>query len=122
MPKIVHFEINADDVSRAKAFYEKVFKWKIQSWPGNPDYGLIEAGEEGEPGINGGLQKREDSADQIFNYISVSSVDETKKQIEENGGSIETPRISVPGVGHFYMFKDPEGNKLGIMEEDENAK
>ena len=122
MPKIIHFEINADDVQRAKAFYEKVFKWKIQSWPGNPDYNLIEAGEESETGINGGLQKREDSADQIFNYISVSSVDDTKNQIEENGGTIESPRISVPGVGHFYMFKDPEGNKLGIMEEDENVK
>ncbi|MFW9825751.1 MAG: VOC family protein [Candidatus Thorarchaeota archaeon] len=121
MPKIVHFEINADDVSRAKNFYEKVFKWKIQSWEGNPTYHLIEAGEEGEPGINGGLQKREEPADQIFNYISVSSVDDTKKLIEENGGTIESPRVSVPGVGHFYMFKDPEGNKLGIMEEDENA-
>ena len=122
MPKIIHFEINADDVSRAKAFYEKVFKWKIQSWEGNPDYGLIEAGEESEAGINGGLQKREDPTDQIFNYISVSSVDDTKKLIEENGGTIESPRISVPGVGYFYMFKDTEGNKLGVMEEDESAK
>ncbi|MHA1941381.1 MAG: VOC family protein, partial [Promethearchaeota archaeon] len=51
MPKIVHFEINADDVSRAKDFYVKVFKWKIQSWEGNPDYHLIEAGEESEAGI-----------------------------------------------------------------------
>jgi predicted enzyme related to lactoylglutathione lyase len=52
----------------------------------------------------------------------VSSVDETKKLIEENGGTIESPKITVPGVGNFYMFKDPEGNKLGVMEEDENAK
>jgi predicted enzyme related to lactoylglutathione lyase len=52
MPKIVHFEINADDVSRAKDFYVKVFKWKIQSWEGNPDYHLIEAGEESEAGID----------------------------------------------------------------------
>jgi len=122
MPKIVHFEINADDIPRAKAFYEKVFKWKIQSWEGNPAYHVIEAGEESEAGINGGLQKREDSADQIFNYISVSSVDDSKKLIEENGGTIESPRITIPGVGHFYMFKDPEGNKLGVMEEDKNAK
>lgn len=122
MPKIVHFEINVDDVSRAKDFYEKVFKWKIQSWEGNPEYNLIEAGEESEEGINGGLQKRENPEDQIFNYISVSSVDEAKDLIEKNGGTIESPKISVPGVGHFYMFKDTEGNKLGVMEEDENAK
>ncbi len=122
MPKIIHFEVSADDVSRAKVFYEKVFKWKIQSWEGNPEYHVIEAGEESEAGINGGLLKREDPEDQILNYISVPSVDEAKKQIEENGGTIESPRISVPGVGHFYMFKDTEGNKLGVMEEDESAK
>jgi len=29
MDKVVHFEITADDVARAKAFYEKVFDWKI---------------------------------------------------------------------------------------------
>ena len=121
MPKIAHFEINADDIERAKKFYEKTFDWEIEKWEGG-EYWVIKAGEDEEEGINGGLQKREDPEDHIFNYISVSSVDDTKKLIEENGGTIESPKISVPGVGHFYMFKDTEGNKLGVMEEDENAK
>lgn len=121
MPKVVHFEVNADDIERAKGFYENVFNWKIEKWAGG-EYWTIEAGDEGEEGINGGLQKREDPADQIFNYISVSSVEETKTKVEKNGGSIESPKITVPGVGYFYMFKDTEGNKLGIMQEDESAK
>ncbi len=66
--------------------------------------------------------KREEPEDQIFNYINVVNVDETKEKIEKSGGIIVSPRTTVPGVGHFYMFKDTEGNKLGIMEEDENAK
>ncbi|MFX0076424.1 MAG: VOC family protein, partial [Candidatus Hermodarchaeota archaeon] len=82
----------------------------------------IDAGEEDEEGIGGGLQKREQPEDQIFNYISVSSVDEFGKKIEENGGSLESPKITVPGVGYFYMFKDTEGNTLGIMQEVESAK
>ena len=121
MPKVVHFEINADDIERAKSFYENVFDWKIEKWEGG-EYWVIEAGEEGEEGINGGIQKREDPADQIFNYISVSSVEEAKAKVEKSGGTIESPKITVPGVGYFYMFKDTEGNKLGIMQEDENAK
>ena len=121
MPKIVHFEINADDLSRAKGFYEKVFDWKIEKWEGG-EYLVINAGDEDEEGINGGMQKREESTDQIFNYISVSSVDKTKDEIEANGGIIVSPKITVPGVGYFYMFKDTEGNKLGVMQEDENAK
>jgi len=86
------------------------------------EYWVIEAGDKDEEGINGGLQKREESSDQIFNYIRVSNLDDAKNKIEQSGGTIETPKITVPSVGYFYMFKDTEGNKLGIMEEDENAK
>ena len=86
------------------------------------EYWVIDAGEEGEDGINGGLQKREESEDQIFNYIKVPSVDKVSKKIEDNGGTVISPKIAVPGIGYFYMFKDTEGNKLGIMEEDESAK
>ena len=122
MSKIVHFEINTENPLRAKSFYEDVFDWKIEKWEGPMEYWMIEAGKEDEEGINGGLQKREEPNDQIFNYIQVSKVDDFKNKIEQSGGTIESPKITVPGVGYFYMFKDTEGNKLGIMEEDENAK
>lgn len=122
MPKIVHFEINSDDPLRAKKFYESTFDWKFEKWEGPMEYWVIEAGKDDEEGINGGLQKREESNDQVFNYIQVSDVDKFKVKIEKAGGTIESPKITVPGVGYFYMFKDTEGNKLGIMEEDENAK
>ena len=86
------------------------------------EYWTIKAGEDSEEGINGGLQKREDPEDFVLNYIMVSSVEDIKSKIEKYGGSIVSPKITVPGVGYFYMFKDTEGNKLGIMQEDENAK
>ena len=121
VPKVIHFEINADDPLRAKKFYEDVFNWKIEKWEGPMEYWMLYTGEEDEEGIGGGLQKREQPEDQIFNYIQVSSVDTYSKKIEESGGTLETPKITVPGIGHFYMFKDSEGNKLGIMEEDESA-
>ena len=34
MPNIVHFEIPADDIQRAKTFYANLFGWKIESLPG----------------------------------------------------------------------------------------
>ena len=121
MPKIAHFEINADDIERVKKFYEKTFDWEIEKWEGG-EYWTIKAGEDDEGGINGGLQKREDPEDQVLNYITVKSAEDAKVRIEEYGGTIVSPKITVPGVGHFYMFKDTEGNKLGITQEDENAK
>ena len=33
MPTIVHFEIPADDVDRAKKFYSDLFGWKMERWP-----------------------------------------------------------------------------------------
>jgi len=32
MSRIVHFEIGAEDVNRAKMFYENVFGWKIKEF------------------------------------------------------------------------------------------
>lgn len=121
MPKIVHFEINTDDPLRAKSFYEKVFNWKIEKSEMPMDYWMITAGSEDEPGIDGGLQKREDTTDIVTNYIGVSSIDEFSKKIEACGGTIITPKSPIPGTGYFALFKDTEGNKLGIFESDESA-
>ena len=122
MPKIVHFEINADDPLRAKSFYEEVFNWRIEKSEMPMDYWMITAGSEDEQGIDGGLQKRENTSDEIFNYIGVPSVDEFCKKIEKKGGEILTQKSPIPGIGYYAFFKDTEGNRLGIFEADESAK
>jgi uncharacterized protein len=33
MRKVVHFEIPADDLDRAKAFYDSVFGWQLTTMP-----------------------------------------------------------------------------------------
>ena len=122
MPKINHFEINADNPQRAIDFYKNVFKWKVEKWEGPLDYWIITAGDEDEMGINGGLQKRENKEDKIINYIGVKSVNNIVKKVEENGGKILKPKSPIPGVGYYAFFEDTEGNRLGIMEEDESVK
>lgn len=32
MTTIVHFEIPADDIDRARKFYSELFGWKIEKW------------------------------------------------------------------------------------------
>ena len=70
---IVHFEIPADDVARAKKFYEKALGWKISD-PWKMDYFLVETKEKSEPGINGGLMKRKMPGQPFMNYVSVGSI------------------------------------------------
>jgi uncharacterized protein len=125
MPKVIHFEISADNPEQTKKFYETVFGWKTEKW-GPVDYWLITAGEENEHGINGALRNRRDN-DEIknentINTISVPSIDEFIKKIQDNGGKVLMPKMAVQGVGYFTYCKDTEGNVFGIMEEDKKAK
>jgi predicted enzyme related to lactoylglutathione lyase len=60
LPRVVHFEINANDPEKLTEFYEQVFNWKFEKWKGPMEYWLIMTGEN-EPGIDGGLSRRERS-------------------------------------------------------------
>ena len=58
MPNNVkHFSINADDVPRARKFYESAFGWHFTPW-GPPGFYLIKTGTDDDPGLEGALQGR----------------------------------------------------------------
>jgi predicted enzyme related to lactoylglutathione lyase len=54
--------------------------------------------------------------------VSVPSVDDFTKKIEEAGGSVVVPRRVVPGQGYLAYCKDTEGNVFGIIEMDQSAR
>ena len=120
MPRVIHFEIEAEKPEQLIQFYERVFNWKFEKWLGPMDYWMIMTGED-EPGIDGGLLKRTETS-QPVNTIAVSSIDEYLKKIEENKGTIIVPKKAIPGVGWTALFKDPQENTFGLMEEDPTAK
>ena len=122
-PRVVHFEISADKPDQAVRFYESVFGWKIVKWAGPVDYWLITTGKQREPGIDGGLGKRDAGTDAgTVNTIDVPSVDKYSRIIEQNGGKVIVPKHAIPGVGWIAYFKDPEGNTFGIMQDDASAR
>lgn len=57
VPRIIHFEIEAEKPERAIEFYKRVFKWKVEKWKGPIEYWLITTGNKDEPGIDGGCQE-----------------------------------------------------------------
>jgi uncharacterized protein len=126
MPRVVHFEIPVDDPDRAVKFYKSLFGWGINKYPGPTDYWLITTGPDGEPGINGALMRREAQRDgpsptAFVCTVDVLSIDEYIKKVAENGGSVATPKMPIPGIGWFAYCMDTEGNQFGIMQNDENA-
>ena len=121
MPRVVHFEVFADDVDRAIKFYSDVFDWKFNKWDGPMDYWIVTTGEEGQPGINGGLMQRPEPGAVGSNHIDVPSVDEYTDKITRNGGTVVMPKMSIKGVGYAAMFKDSEGHGFGIIQFDESV-
>lgn len=121
MPRVVHFEISADEPERAARFYNKVFGWEFTKWEGPLDYWLIKTGEEAEPGINGGLMRRAAPDALVINTIEVHSVDDFVDKVQKNGGVIVAPKVAILGVGYVAYSKDTEENVFGIMEADESA-
>ena len=122
MPRIVHFEIYADDIDRASKFYADLFGWEINKWDGPPqmDYRLVTTGKEG-PGIDGGITRRPHEGVAGVNYINVDSIEDYLPKIQAAGGRILQPQIPIPGVGYIALCQDTEGNPIGFFQSDESA-
>jgi uncharacterized protein len=116
MNKVVHFEIPADDIARAKIFYGETFGWELEDVP-DIAYTVAKTAPINEPGaINGGIVKRTDISKRPVLYVSVSDVDEALRKVEENGGEIAFPKKDVPGMGAYAQIADSEGNIIGLWE------
>ena len=122
MPRVIHFDLEADDPERAITFYERAFGWRFEKWHGPMEYWLVMTGPEDEQGIDGGLARRTDPPSGTVNTIGVPSVDEAVAQVEANGGKVIRPKSAVPGVGWLAYCQDTEGNGFGLMEDDPEAK
>jgi predicted enzyme related to lactoylglutathione lyase len=131
MSKVVHFEIQADDIERAKSFYAAAFGWTFEDYghvTGSPYWGVI-AGPDDEPGINGGLQQRSASApgpeqgtNAFVATVSVDDYDATEQRILDAGGRVALPKMALTGMAWQGYYLDTEGNTFGIHPMDPEAR
>jgi predicted enzyme related to lactoylglutathione lyase len=122
MPRVVHFEIAANDPDKAAAFYQEVFGWKITKWEGPQEYWLVETGDEEEPGINGGLFRPNEIISGTVNTVAVPDIDDFIEKIKQHGGEIVVEKHAVPGIGYNAYAKDVNGTLFGLHQEDPQAK
>ena len=118
MPNIDHFEIHADNVEKAKTFYEKLFGWRIKK-DTKLDYWHIDTGSE--KAIVGGLEKRSPALQGIVIYVSVSEIEDYLTTIEQLGGEIVIEKTQVPSWGFYAICKDVSGNTFGLWENNKKA-
>jgi predicted enzyme related to lactoylglutathione lyase len=118
---VVHFEIFASDVERAREFYENVLGWTFESG-GPPDFYHIVTGPDTDPGLRLGLlaKRRGPAAQGPLNAfrvtVSVTSVADTMATVVAAGGKLRSPIVDIPNVGKVVEIADTEDNVLCILQ------
>ncbi len=101
----VHVELNTTDVSKAKAFYGKLFDWALQDADMGPGgtYTIINVG-----GGTGGAPSSWPA------YVLVDDITAATQKAKSLGATVMKDVTEVPGVGWLSIIIDPTGAALGL--------
>jgi predicted enzyme related to lactoylglutathione lyase len=109
---VVHWEIEARDPARMKAFYADLFSWEI----GDGFIMDIQAGLGGpEPGPGGHIRQSERSG--VTLYVQVRDLRTSLDRAIELGGAVTAEPFDVPGGPTLAGITDPEGNPVMLVQQ-----
>lgn len=111
MAKVEHFEIPADDVQRASAFYRDVFGFQYEPW--GDDMGMIRP-ESGE-GIGGDIHVRAEVSHPTI-VITVERIEESVAAVTAHGGELVGEIQDLDENSRYAYVKDSEGNLIGLYD------
>lgn len=111
MPRVIHFEIAAENPEALCDFYRNVFGWDIPD--SNEGYWLVNTGTG--PGINGGIMGPH-FPQKTNAIIEVDSLDDTVRKIEQSGGKKVHGPNQIPNVGLHAYCTDPSGTMFGVLQ------
>jgi uncharacterized protein len=112
----VHIELSSNDLPAAKAFYGKLFDWKLEDMQMGPEmtYTTIGVGE----GTGGGMMKNMVPGVPSFwlAYVEVADIKAATKKATELGGKVMQDVTPVAEMGWFSVITDPSGASLGLWQ------
>ena len=112
----VHVELATTDLTRAKAFYGKLFDWTLEEMPMQQggSYTLIKVGE----GTGGGMMKHPmpGAASAWLAYVLVDDIAAATRKAQSLGATIVREVTEIPGIGSFSIFTDPTGATLALWQ------
>jgi predicted enzyme related to lactoylglutathione lyase len=113
--EVVHYEIQATDVERAKRFWEGVFGWEFgPSLSEEFDYRMARVSE----GSGAALQPGDPGHPNV--YLDVADIDAAIGKVRALGGQADDKQ-PVPTHGWFAACKDSEGNAFSLWQGDASA-
>jgi predicted enzyme related to lactoylglutathione lyase len=123
MDKVVHFEIPASNLNRARRFYENVFGWHTEKIPKMDYVGLhtVKVDKKRMPvekgAINGGMMKRGHGIKGPVIAMNVKSVTASINKVLAHKGKVVMPKKEIMGMGYYAYVKDCEGNVIGLWQD-----
>jgi predicted enzyme related to lactoylglutathione lyase len=109
---VVHWEIEARDPERQRAFYADLFNWEIGTGP----IMQVEAGVGGpEPGPAGHIRQSERSGVNL--YVQVRDLRASLGRAAELGATVVSEPFDVPGGPTIAAIADPEGNPVVLVQQ-----
>jgi uncharacterized protein len=115
----VHVELATTDVAKAKAFYGKLFDWKLEDVPMDGDtYTMIKVGEGASAGTGGGMMKQPmpGAPSAWLAYVLVDNVKAATQKAKSLGASVVKDVTEAMGHGYFSIIIDPTGAALALWE------
>ena len=108
---IVFFDIAGPESCSLRDFYADLFGWEIG--PDGSFSTTVATPTESPPTLMGNI--RIDPMEKVL-YLGVEDINEKMDQIVAKGGEVDQPRFEVPGVVILGLFRDPAGNRIGLVE------
>jgi predicted enzyme related to lactoylglutathione lyase len=112
----VHVELNTTNLPKAKAFYKKLFAWKLKDLPHEEfgTYTMIDVGD----GTGGGMMKQliPGASSAWMPYVYVKDIDASTKKAKRLGAKVMKDVTEVMGMGWLSIIVDPTGAILGLWE------
>ena len=106
-------ELMTSDISAARRFYEALFGWETEDYPGEGmDYVMVKVGGEAVGGMMALPPECAGTPPAWGIYVTVADVDATARQVEALGGKLLRPPRDIPGIGRFCVLQDPQGATL----------
>ncbi len=112
------FEIPADDPEKLQQFYGELFQWTFEKGSTQFRYYRVNTGEDS---LKGGITARQDPQHTLINYVKVDSVEDSLAKAQKLGASLVLGKSAVPGIGWYAVVKDPQGNRVGLWQDDTGA-
>jgi len=108
----VHVELNTTDVAKAKAFYAKLFDWKLEDIPIGDGYTMVGVGD----GTGGGIMKQmiPKAPSSWLAYVEVDDIAATTQKAKSLGAKIMKDVTEVADMGSLSIIVDPTGAPLGL--------